>query len=75
MNKKEEIRYLKQQLIQYKSAAMLATEALDPYRKQAEDRGIKMQLMYDHIQMCINTQDTDYPEEFDEWFDNDGVPK
>jgi len=69
MNKKEEIKYLKQQLQIQTVHADLAMEVLEPYKQRCTQRGARMQIMYEYIK-----GDGYIPEEFDGWFDKDGVP-
>ena len=75
MTKKEEIKYLKQQLKIQTVHADLAMEVLEPYKQKCTQRGARMQIMYEYIK-SINPEvfGLKYPEEFDEYFDKDGVP-
>lgn len=74
INKKEEIKLLKIELRKCKSELYLAKQVLEPMRQNICKQGKRMQIMYEHIQMCINTGDTNYPQEFDNWFNRDGSP-
>ena len=73
MNKKEEIRLLKNRVVTLTSKLGLAEEVLEPYKKSATQRGARMQIMYQHI--CdIAEYDYELPEHFKEWFDMYGAP-
>ena len=71
MNKKEEIRQLKQQLRIAKSSCFVAEKALQPFQNCCVMRGARMQLMIDHMKL----KNVDIPEYFKDWFDIRGVPK
>jgi len=75
MNKKEEIKYLKEQLKYYKSIAYIAKEALEPVNKIASQRGARMQLMMEFILKTNSYHSIIIPKEFNDWFDIDGVPR